>query len=99
MSLTPAQTVATREEFKANIANSGLSLAAIGQALGTTASVIAQSVDMHPRRLEDNWIIREYLLTYLTAHHLPVTPFTALTGDYHRYWFLDAATIERGVID
>ncbi|MCI1986086.1 MAG: DUF2316 family protein [Lactobacillus sp.] len=99
MSLTPAQMTATRQEFKANIERSGLSLAEIATALGTTPAVIAQSIDLHPRRIDDNWIIRNYLLDYLSAHHIEPVAFSALAGDYHRYWFLDADRITRGVID
>ncbi|WP_461215118.1 DUF2316 family protein [Lacticaseibacillus sp. GG6-2] len=98
MSLTPAQTQATRHEFQENIRRCHLSLADIAVALGTTPAVIAQSIDMHPRRIDDNWIIRNYLLDYMNAHHIDGVPFSALTGDYHRYCFLDAAVIERGKI-
>lgn len=99
MSLTTAQTEATRQEFKENIRRSQLSLEQIATALGTTPAIITQSIEMHPRRIEDNWIIRNYLLKYLAAHHIEGVPFTALGGDYRRHWFLDAAMIERGMID
>ncbi|WP_164848025.1 DUF2316 family protein [Lacticaseibacillus hulanensis] len=99
MSLTAEQTVATRNEFKENIARSGLSLTQIATQLGTTADVIAESIDMHPRRIDDNWIIRNFLLQYLNEHNIEPVPFTALTGDYHRYWFLNSDVIERGIID
>ncbi|WP_225419239.1 DUF2316 family protein [Lacticaseibacillus songhuajiangensis] len=99
MSLTMAQTVATKREFKENIQRSQLSMEQIASDLGTTPEVITQSITMHPRRIEDNWIIRNYLNEYLAAHQITEVPFTALTGDYHRYWFLNAAIIERGIID
>ncbi|MFD1486034.1 DUF2316 family protein [Lacticaseibacillus baoqingensis] len=99
MSLTPAQTNATRNEFHTNIQRSGLTLEQIATALGTTPAVIAQSIDMHPRHIDDNWIIRNFLLQYMAEHGIEPVPFTALVGDYHRYWFLNADIIERGIIE
>lgn len=99
MSLTTSQTEATRREFKVNISRSGRSLAQIADALHTTPDIIAQCVDLHPNRIEDPWIIRNYLLNDLAQQGLTAEPFTALVGDYHQYWFLDAARIERGIID
>ncbi|GAX01589.1 DUF2316 family protein [Secundilactobacillus silagei] len=99
MSLTPEQTEASRQEFKENIKRSGLSLTEIATALGTTADVIAQCVDMHPRRIDDNWIIRNYLLQYMGDHDIEPVPFSAMVGDYHDYWFLHPSIIERSVID
>lgn len=99
MSLTPAQTEASRREFKENIKRSGLSLTDIANELGTTADVIARCIDMHPRRIDDNWIIRNFLLKYMTDHGIEPLPFTALVGDYHDYWFLNPDIVERGIID
>lgn len=99
MSLTTLQTEATRREFKTNINRSGHSIDELADALHTTPEVIAQCVDMHPDRIEDPWIIRNYLQDDLAKQGLTAAPFTALVGDYHQYWFLDAARIERGLID
>lgn len=99
MSLTREQAMATHDEFKMNIARSGLTLDDLAKALGTTAAVIAQCIDMHPRRIDDNWIIRNYLLDYLDSHNIEAVPFSALVGDYHDYWFLNSRIIKRGIIE
>ncbi|MBT9671950.1 DUF2316 family protein [Secundilactobacillus kimchicus] len=98
MSLTIAQIEATKQEFKENIARSGLSLDDLALVLNTTSEVIAQSIAMHPRRIEDNWIIRNFLMKYMADNGIEVVPFTALLGDYHDYWFLDDRVVERGLI-
>lgn len=99
MSLSLAQAKATHDEFKMNIARSGLTLDDLAKALGTTAAVIDQCIDMHPRRIDDNWILRNYLLDYLARHNIEAVPFSALVGDYHDYWFLNSKIISRGIID
>lgn len=99
MSLTRLQTQATRREFKINLSRSGRSLNQIATSLHTTPEVIAQCIAMQPEHIEDPWIVRNYLLDALAEQGLTPEPFTALVGDYHQYWFLDAARIERGIID
>ena len=100
MSLTLAQEQATRSEFAANIKRSGLSLATIAAALGTTADTIEEEViQLNPKRLEDPWIVRNYLLDEMSKKGQTPVLFTALKGDFHHYWFLNNKIIERGKID
>ncbi|WDF81722.1 DUF2316 family protein [Lacticaseibacillus pabuli] len=98
MSLTLAQQQATRDEFATNMQRSGLSLETVANALGTTPDVIAANLQLNSRRIEDPWIIRNYLLDEMQQHGQTPVPFTALKGDFHQYWFLNAAIIERGII-
>ncbi|WP_407893192.1 DUF2316 family protein [Lacticaseibacillus sp. N501-2] len=98
MSLTIAQQVATKKEFKQNLAISGLDLATIAQALGTTQATIEANLRLEPDRLEDPWILRNYLLKQIQAQGQEPVTFTALKGDYHQYWFLDGGYIDRGII-
>ena len=49
--------------------------------------------------LEYSWIIRAYLLSKAATQGVELTPFTALRGNPHDYWFLDGDFIDRGEID
>ena len=98
MSLTLAQEEATRHELAANLAKTHLTQAAVAQALDTTPKRIAEIMAFNPRRLEDPWIVRNYLLEQLQAQGVTPEPFTALVGDYHKYWFLDGNYIDRARI-
>ncbi|MBL3896382.1 DUF2316 family protein [Bifidobacterium longum subsp. suis] len=44
-------------------------------------------------------MIRAYLLSKAAAQGVELTPFTALRGNPHDYWFLDGDFIDRGEID
>ena len=45
------------------------------------------------------WIIRAYLLSRSETQGVELTPFMALRGNPHDYWFLDGDFIDRGEID
>ena len=49
--------------------------------------------------LEYPWIIRAYLLSRSETQGVELTPFMALRGNPHDYWFLDGDFIDRGEID
>ncbi|MTV82323.1 DUF2316 family protein [Secundilactobacillus folii] len=98
MSLTIEQEDATRHELAENLTRSGLTINDLAQALKTTPAIISATMDLDARHIEDPWIIATYLQTYMQAHHQDAVPYTALKGDYHHYWFLNAKRIERGVI-
>jgi hypothetical protein len=49
--------------------------------------------------LEYPWIIRAYLLSRAETQGVELTPFMALRGNPHDYWFLDGDSIDRGEID
>lgn len=49
--------------------------------------------------MEYSWIIRAYLLSKAAAQGVELTPFTALRGNPHDYWFLDGDFIDRDEID
>lgn len=98
MSLTAAQEDATRQELATNLSRSGLTTADLAKALGTTSTIIEQTMQLNARHIEDPWIIVTYLQQYMQAHQIDSVPYTALKGDYHQYWFLNARRIEKGRI-
>ncbi|MBO1308083.1 DUF2316 family protein [Enterococcus sp. 669A] len=95
MSLTPQQMQDTIQEFQENLALSGLSVEEIARDLHTTDEKIQRILHLQQRALEDPWIVKEYLTEKIEAVGKMPVPFTALAGDYHQYWFLNAGKIDK----
>ena len=94
MSLTAMQKDDTRRELRENFDKAGVSIPVIAEDLGTTEDYIEQLFRLEPRRLEDTWILKNYLIDKVKAQGKEPTKFTALGGDYHVIWFLDAGYID-----
>lgn len=99
MSLTNEQRAATIREFHENMHRLGLTTESIGRDFGVDGDTVERIINLKSGVLEYPWIIRDYLLTQATAQGVELNPFTALRGDPHDYWFLDANIIDRGEID
>jgi hypothetical protein len=98
MSLTRTQQQATIAEFKQNLQLSGLTTTAIAHDLHTNTDTIEALIQLHTQAIENPWILRNYLLKQVSAAGKQPVAFTALVGDYHSYWFLNAKKIERGIL-
>ena len=98
MSLTDAQIENTKSELKSNFEKSGLTIEEIAEKLKTTPEYIEELFNLNPRRLEDTWILKNYLIEVLNEKSIEVTPFTALVGKSEGYWFLNSDYINNGVI-
>ena len=98
MSLSPQQLEDTRNELHENFVKAGVPVEQIAADLGTTTDYIEQLFRLDPRRLEDTWILRNYLLAKVESLGKEPTKFTALAGDYHAIWFLDPDYIDSGKI-
>ena len=94
MSLTREQEDATRKELRENLEKSGVEIPQIAADLGTTEGYIEQLLRLEPKRLEDTWILKNYLLDRVRDAGKAPTAFTALGGDYRKIWFLNAAYID-----
>lgn len=99
MSLSEIQKENTRKELRENFEKSGLSIAQIAADLETTADYIERLFALEPKRLEDTWILRNYLISCVTAQGKQPTAFSKLVGDWHDYWFLNGAYIDKGKIN
>ncbi len=95
MSLSLKQKHDTRKELRANLEKAGVEIRQAAEDLGTTPAYIEQLLRLEPRRLEDTWILKNYLIGKVRELGKEPTPFTALGGDYHVIWFLDADYIDR----
>lgn len=96
MSLTREQRENTISELTENMRRLGETNESLAQALGSTPGYVEEVVHLHARNLEDPWVVRNRLLELGRERGVELVPFTALTGDWHRHWFLDGAYIDRG---
>lgn len=99
MSLSVKQKEDTRRELKENLNKSGVTVQEAATGLSTTEEYIMQLLRLEPKRLEDTWILKNYLIDKVRKTGKTPTPFTALGGDYHVIWFLDSAYIDGGKIN
>lgn len=95
MSLNPQQMQNTKKEFQENFERTGLTLEQIASDLNTTPEVIEDTLNLDVSRIEDPWVLKNYLEDELAAQGKSVVPFTALVGDYHRHWFLNSRRIDK----
>ena len=98
MSLSVKQKEDTRKELKENLDKSGVTIQEAAAGLGTTEEYIIQLLRLEPKRLEDTWILKNYLIDKVRKAGKTPTAFTALGGDYHVIWFLDSEYIDGGKI-
>ena len=98
MSLSAKQKEDTRRELKENLDKAGVNIQEAAADLGTTQEYIMQLLHLEPKRLEDTWILKNYLIEKVRRAGKTSTAFTALGGDYHVIWFLDSEYIDGGKI-
>ena len=94
MSLSAKQIDDTRRELRENLDKAGVKIHDVAIDLGTTQEYILQLLRLEPKRLEDTWILKNYLIDKVRKAGKPPTVFTALGGDYHVIWFLDSEYID-----
>ena len=98
MTLTDAQTKRTSEELKSNFKKTGLTVEEVARDLKTTPEYIEDLLELNPRRIEDPWILRNYLIDVLTEKSIEITPFSVLRVKSEKVWFLDSNYINNGEI-
>ena len=98
MSLSNEQLEITSREMKSNFKKSGLTLEEIAEDLKTTPEYVEDLLNLNPKRIEDPWILRNYLIRVLNEKSIEITPFTVLAVESEKVWFLDSDYINNGVI-
>lgn len=98
MSLTAQQKVDAIDEFARAMKELGVSFEEAARDLGTTSAYVKDVAHLRSHAIEHPWILRNYLLAYAERTGASAPRFFMLSGDYHRYWFLDAALIDRGLL-
>ena len=94
MSLSAKQKDDTRRELKENFDLAGVSVQQVARDLGTTEEYIMQLMQLEPKRLEDTWILKNYLIEKIKKTGGTPIAFTALGGDYHVISFLNPEYID-----
>ncbi|AVK63183.1 DUF2316 domain-containing protein [Lactobacillus sp. CBA3606] len=95
MSLNPVERQTTSQELQTNFRRSGLTDAQVATALQTTPEHLQAVLALKVRRIEDPWILRNYLAQQLTQQGITPVPYHYLVGDAADYWFLNQARINR----
>ena len=98
MSLTQKQLEDTGRELKENLDKAGITIEQTAADLGTTTEYIEQLLRLEPKKLEDTWILKEYLVKKAEEAGQTPTKFTALGGNHHVIWFLNSRYIDGGKI-
>jgi len=99
MSLTLTQRNNTKKELQQNLALTGLSKEQVASDLNISVTKLDEILNLQVNSINNPWIVRNYLLKKVKeAGNVPI-PFTALKGDYHKYWFLNGDVIDRGIIE
>ncbi|WP_155287294.1 DUF2316 family protein [Lacticaseibacillus zhaodongensis] len=94
MSLNPQQMQNTRNELQANFERTGLSKEQVASDLHISMAKLDRLFSLDQQSLNDPWILRNYLLEKVAANGQDPVPFTALSGDWHRHWFLNSDLID-----
>ena len=98
MSLSYEEIENTKKELKSNFDKSGLTVEEIADKIKTTPEYVEDLFNINPRRPEDTWILKNYLIEVLNEKSVEVTPFTALRGNCEDNWFLNSDYIKNGAI-
>ncbi|EAE8346628.1 DUF2316 family protein [Listeria monocytogenes] len=98
MTLSKEQIKATKSEFAANLALANLTIAEVAKELNASETKMERILNLKQHSLNDGWILRNYLLKKVVEAGKTPVPFTALSGDYHGYWFLDGKQIDSGIL-
>lgn len=96
MSLTPDERAATINELSQNFDLAGVSLSQAADELHTTTDHLRQVLNLQVTRIEEPWILRNYLVSIILDQGKEPYPFSKLNGDPSRYPFLDDQFIQRG---
>ncbi|MBZ2200600.1 MAG: DUF2316 family protein [Lentilactobacillus hilgardii] len=96
MSLTADEAAATIEEFQQNFELAGVSLDTAAKDLHTSPLHLKQVMNLNVTRIEEPWILRNYLVKIILNHEKEPVPFSKLTGNPKRYRFLNNQYIEEG---
>ena len=94
MSLSPQQLKDTERELRDNLAKADVTVEQIAADLSTTPAYIEELLCLRPKKLEDTWILKNYLINKVKEAGKTPTKFTALGGNYHFIWFLNAKYID-----
>ncbi len=98
MSLNIKERKETINEFKENLKLCNLTVQDIAEALQITDLKVEEIINLQGSRIEDPWIIRNFILDYSKSNNIDIKPFSKLKGNYEDYYFLNTEYIRKGKI-
>ena len=96
--LTQQQIEKTKNELEENFKKTNLTIDGIADELKCSPEYLKRVFNLNSLRIEDPWILRNFLMDYLTHNNTEITPFAALVGNCEDYIFLDSTYINNGEI-
>ena len=95
MSLNSLQRENTKKELLANFELTGLTKSEIATDFKISQAKLEKIFELKEVKLEEPWILRNYLLEKVRQAKKKPVPFTALSGDWHKHWFLNSELIDK----
>lgn len=90
----PNQITDTINELQANFDLTGLTKEQIASDLDISLIKLDHLMTLTQQSLDDPWILRNYLIEKVELQGKHSVAFTALSGDWHRHWFLNSRAID-----
>ncbi|MBD5136737.1 MAG: DUF2316 family protein [Lachnospiraceae bacterium] len=81
-----------------NLRRSDLREEDVAETIQTTEKYVHDLPALKPRKSDELWILRNFLIHAVLEKGMKPMPFTVMKGDWHDYWFLDGDYIDRGSI-
>ncbi len=98
MSLNAIERRNTRNEFTKNIKLIGETTESLATRLAISESCLIEIISLNGSKIEDPWIVRNYILDYANQNNIQLIPFSKLKGQASDYFFLDSGYIKSGRI-
>ncbi|WP_283678327.1 DUF2316 family protein [Lentilactobacillus sp. Marseille-Q4993] len=99
MTLTPEEQSNTRIELQRNFDLADITLADAARDLNTTPEHVDDVLKLHSRRIEEPWVLKNYLNRIIKDNGDTPYPYSKLAGSPMLHMFLDQKYIRRGKLD
>ncbi len=99
MSLKIIERRNTRREFVRNIQLIGQTTAVVAEDLKISEQQLIEIINLKGSKIEDPWIVRNYIIDYASKKNMHLIPFSKLKGEASDYFFLDLKYIQNGQIN
>ncbi|WP_429970832.1 DUF2316 family protein [Fructilactobacillus sp. Tb1] len=96
MSLNPTEQANTKRELRENFDLAKVTAEQAARDLDTTVTHFEDVLQLDSTRIEEPWIIKQYLNDKIVEQGKEPVPYSKLVGDPANYWFLDDGFIKQG---
>lgn len=95
MTLNAQQIGSSIDELHENFIRSGLTKEQVASDLNISMTKLDHLFSLTQQSLNDPWILRNYLIENVKKNGQEPVPFSAMSGDWHRHWFLNSHAIDQ----